>query len=300
MNTKMFWIHALSPLHVGTGQGLGFIDLPIMREKTTNWPLVPGSAIKGVIADYFKADDEAGGKEKSLLGAAFGKAGDDNSNSGALVFTDARLVCLPVRSLYGTFAWVTSPLALNRLKRDLGHAGETLNFGLPELKEGNTILLPDMKNSALQANEKVYFEDLDFAAGTDPAVEKWGEVIAGKVFSDDAEWKNSFLKRFAVLPDDSFDFLCEIGTEVSARICIEQDTKTVKPGALWYEESLPTESILSGIVWCDWVPKNGGFDKNRLMNEFCSDERLLQIGGKATTGKGRVRLVFDRGGTSHE
>ena len=30
---------------------------------------------------------------------------------------------MPVRSLYGTFAWVTSPLCLARLTRDLGAAG---------------------------------------------------------------------------------------------------------------------------------------------------------------------------------
>ena len=44
-NTKMYWLHALTPLHVGAGRGVGFIDLPIMREKVTNWPLVPGLSL---------------------------------------------------------------------------------------------------------------------------------------------------------------------------------------------------------------------------------------------------------------
>ena len=35
MSTKLYWIHALTPVHVGSGQGVGFIDMPIMREKTT-------------------------------------------------------------------------------------------------------------------------------------------------------------------------------------------------------------------------------------------------------------------------
>ena len=48
---RMYWIHALTPLHVGAGTGVGFIDLPIMREKTTAWPVLPGSAVKGVLAD---------------------------------------------------------------------------------------------------------------------------------------------------------------------------------------------------------------------------------------------------------
>src|SRR3989442_606393 len=107
----MFWIHALTPLHVGAGRGVGYIDLPIMRETVTNWPLVPGSAVKGVLADAYHADPDSRkkiGNEKLKL--AFG-VDDDNDNSGGansgsqagcLVFSDARIVCLPVRSLFGT------------------------------------------------------------------------------------------------------------------------------------------------------------------------------------------------------
>ncbi len=53
INTRMYWIHAITPLHVGSGRGVGFIDLPIMREKVTSWPLVPGSAVKGVMREHF-------------------------------------------------------------------------------------------------------------------------------------------------------------------------------------------------------------------------------------------------------
>ena len=46
---KMYWMHALTPRHVGSGCGVGFIDLSIMRDAVTNRPLVPGSAVKGVL-----------------------------------------------------------------------------------------------------------------------------------------------------------------------------------------------------------------------------------------------------------
>ena len=49
---------------------------------------------------------------------AFGESGEQSANSGSLVFADARRVCMPVRSLYGTFAWVISPVVLTRLARD--------------------------------------------------------------------------------------------------------------------------------------------------------------------------------------
>ena len=35
MNTHILFLHALSPLHPGTGQGVGSIDLPIARERST-------------------------------------------------------------------------------------------------------------------------------------------------------------------------------------------------------------------------------------------------------------------------
>ena len=31
MNVHRYFLHALSPLHAGTGQGTGVIDLPIAR-----------------------------------------------------------------------------------------------------------------------------------------------------------------------------------------------------------------------------------------------------------------------------
>lgn len=55
---RRYWIHTMTPLHVGTGRGVGYIDLPIAREKVTNWPCIPGSAVKGVVADHFGATEE--------------------------------------------------------------------------------------------------------------------------------------------------------------------------------------------------------------------------------------------------
>ena len=70
-NTRMYWLQAITPLHVGAGKGVGFIDMPIMREKVTDWPLVPGSAAKGVLRDHFflnGTDDQ-----KNLIDVAFRK-----------------------------------------------------------------------------------------------------------------------------------------------------------------------------------------------------------------------------------
>src|SRR5947209_1340089 len=44
-------IHALTSLHAGTGTALGVIDLAIQRERHTGWPMVAGSALKGILRD---------------------------------------------------------------------------------------------------------------------------------------------------------------------------------------------------------------------------------------------------------
>ena len=74
------------------------------------------------------------------------------------------------------------------------------------------------------------------------------------------DWQEQFKKRFVVLPDTAFDFLCETGTEVQTRVRIDDETKTVADKALWTEESLPAETILAGIVRCDRIFGRNGED----------------------------------------
>jgi CRISPR-associated protein Cmr4 len=296
----MYWLHAITPLHVGSGKGVGFIDMPIMREKITSWPLVPGSAVKGVLRDHFTqngTDDQ-----KNMIDIAFGKLVakeivDDSSNAGSLVLTDAHIVCLPVRSLYGTFAYITSPLVLERLRRDLEAAEHKKISDVP--RPGNSEAL-HLTGSKLVDNGKIFFEDLDFTAKIDDErTQEWGKTIAELIFSKNPAWQTLFKERFAVLPDDSFNFLAENGTEVVAHVRIEDNKKIVAKGALWYEESLPAETVLAGIAWCDRVFGGSGIRPDEILGTYCLDEELkLQIGGKATVGKGRARCLFT-GGKDH-
>jgi CRISPR-associated protein Cmr4 len=295
---RMYWMHALTPVHVGTGSQVGFIDLPIARERTTDWPLIPGSGIKGVLADRHGASDPEKPRTDSVLVAAFGRAddlGDQEANSGALVFTDARLVCLPIRSIFGTFAWATCPLALNRLVRDL----EAVEIKRPAptpapSEDGESILIAE-KSKLTNASSRAFLADLDFKASVQPEVTQWANALAGWLFPGDKDWQAAFRERFAVLADNTFNYFSGTGTEITTRVRIDPATKTVAEGALWTEEALPAESILSGIVWCDRIfsKNNGGLTSAKLIELFATKpERLLQVGGKATVGRGRVRVTF--------
>ena len=305
--TRLYWIHTLSPTHVGTGRGVGYIDLPIQREKVTNWPIIPGSAFKGVWADAFRAT-EAERHSNKKLALAFGTASDSDpteSNSGALIPTDARLVCLPVRSFNGTFAWCTSSLALSFFHRDLAASHMQ---GLPEPPppiDDDKIHHP--AGSALTHDDdghgdgRLYLEDLDFEAQQCETAKAWAEFISQQLFPDEdsaeGTWRKIFTSRFAVLPNSVFDFLTETGTEVVTRVRIDDELKTVAEGQLWNEEALPAETILYGVIQCDRVfSKNGnsGISEQNLLQEYATKPQNLQIGGKATTGRGRVRCLFSK------
>ena len=291
-NTRLYWLHTLSPTHVGIGRGIGYIDLPIDRDGVTGWPIIRGSAFKGVWADHHKATDEAR-KDNPKLRVAFGRAGENNdSNAGALIPTDARIVCLPVRSFRGTFAWATSPLVLQMLRRTLSLSEvKNLPNAPGSLEEGKAHCT---KTSVLVEGNQIYLEDLDFTAQKCETATAWATWIAECAFGKDDSWAAEFQKRFVVLPDNAFDFLCETGTEVHTRVRIDDDTKTVATGALWTEESLPAETILMGIIQCDRVFGREGKEITTLglLNEFAHKPLTLQIGGKATVGRGQVRCVF--------
>ena len=286
INTSMYWIHTITPLHVGAGRGVDFVDLPIMREKTTGWPIVPGSGIKGVWRDHFFNSIP----NKELIDTAFGKGSDgENEFAGSMVVTDARIVLLPVRSFYGTFAYVTSPLALLRLKRDLENANRKNIPDIPVLSDTQIFLA---QNRCLSNANKVYLEELDYGAQVDSLAPQWANYLAEEIFSED--WKNVFKQRFAILPDNSFDFFCQVGTEVNTRIRIDDETKIVAGTALWQEESLPAETVLAGLVWCDKVFGNGSITPEDVLSAFCKNEISCQIGGKSSIGKGQVCCRFGK------
>jgi CRISPR-associated protein Cmr4 len=271
---------------------VGYIDLPIDRDGVTGWPIIRGSAFKGVWADFHRATNDAR-RSDATLRAAFGIASDDDhSNAGALIPTDAQLVCLPVRSFRGTFAWCTSPLCLQMLRRTLELAGEE---GLPDVpKELADDIGHHATGTALVEEKQIFLEDLDFHAQDCPTATAWAGKIAGWVFAGETAWQEQFKKRFVVLPDAAFDFLCEAATELQTRVRIDDETKTVVDGALWTEESLPAETILAGIVLCDRVFGRNGEDITPagLLDRFAKDPLHLQIGGKATIGRGQMRCIF--------
>ena len=265
--TRLILLHALTPLHVGTGQAVGNVDLPIAREKATGFPIVPASAFKGVLRDNFN--------NQSWATQAFG----DADRAGAWVFTDLRILCLPVRSFFGVFAYATCPLILQRLQRHAQVFGIKGFENLSVEVQGADIALAS--NSALGKGNKVYLEDLDLTAKQSPEADAVANTIAEKLLPNSE--RRYFTERFAVVSNDVFTFLSETATEVVARVRLEDATKTVASGGLWYEEAVPAEAIFYGFV--------GATSAEPSLASLQIDQ-LLQIGGDATIGRGLCKVVI--------
>ena len=283
MEAKLLLLQALSPLHAGTGQGVGVIDLPIAREKATGIPFLPGSSLKGVFRD---ACDTT--KRTLIFGPDTGNA---ELHAGSVTFADARLLLLPVRSLRGVFAWVTSPLLLRRLKRDTQDV-TPLSFNTQMPVNEDTCCVSDA-GSGLTMNvgstQKVILEDLplDFTPNAD--VSAWAGWLGQNLFPKDVAAQNDLKSRLCVVSDDTLSFLLETATEISARIHIDDDKKTVANGQLWYEEALPTETVLVSLVVAATVKSNPTevFD---TVNKISA--KTLQFGGKASVGRGLCKATL--------
>lgn len=295
-NTRLLFVHALSPLHAGTGQGVGVIDLPIAREKATALPFLPSSSLKGTVRSVCSDKELA----RKLFGPDNADMESNESYASSVQFSDQKLLLLPIRSLAGTFAWVTSPYVLRRFLRDI----KDVQVKVPELK------VPTVQNSEqclIATNTKkitigddprmVYLEDLDLSAQKDGDAEAWAKWISKQIFSDESDWRDMLIERFCVVHDDVFNFMINTATEITARIRMQENSKTVKSGGLWYEEALPTETILSGVVLAS-PTKMADIEPEEI---FSSLQKLtgktMQFGGKATIGRGmcQVHIVQEEG-----
>jgi CRISPR-associated protein Cmr4 len=272
------FVHALTSLHAGTGQGVGAIDLPIARERATDLPLVPGSSIKGCLKEKYPGYEDLFGKEDS---------------AGLLQVSDARLLLLPVRCLGASFVWTTSSYVLRRLQRDLQSAGMDAGIPpIPELADSQALVASADPLVEVNREKKLVLEELDFSAKVEGAA--WSDWIGRRLFpnavgSNPSEWHRELNKRFAILDDKSFHHLARFATEVNAHVRIDQQKGTVKTGGLWYQESLPAETVLVSLFRTE-TRRGSGADPEAMLKPMLQ-EQFLQIGGKATTGQGLVRLM---------
>lgn len=301
-------IKTLSPMHCGIGIGTSDIDLPVARHAISGHPFIPGSTLKGVLKDeLLNRREQQTAKDRDLLKAIFGGDGtEDVKFASAISIGDMLLLALPVRSFFGTFAYLVSPYTLERFKSVIVRTlpekdipGVPTSLGLDVVNDTYRVMLTSDTLLSNPTRDTVLLEELDLQVDTTLA-DAWADFIA-EHFCIDEEDKTLFRKRFAIVDDNALNFLCDTALPVDAHIRIDEESGTVASGALWYEETVPMESLFCGVIGLDRSFKPGVQATSEELADVLlgraepgKREILTQIGGKSTTGKGFVSVRLTR------
>lgn len=307
-NGTVFFIRALTPVHIGTDIGLGAINLPTMRESITRHPLVPGSSFKGVLRDLGDYDlslekEESAPKERWKYWAAFGPSRANASDyRGGLVLSDARLLLLPLPSLKGTFAWATSRGVLRRFNRDL----EDVGVNALAVPEGDDVRVTQGSRLRLDDGRVSLREVLVKGRNDDGAVDTLAQQLGKYLWRSEVD-KAFFADRLAVLPDAIFDAFARSPLEVRARVAIDSERGTAERSGPWTEEHIPAETVLAGLVLgrkTAYRPPNTRgqaalqpFTPEAMVQVFTDavkEGKSMRLGGHSSVGLGRVYLTCPR------
>jgi CRISPR-associated protein Cmr4 len=299
MKRHLLTLYTRTPLHVGSGTSVDVVDLPIMRERITSFPVIPSSSLKGVLLQAAREkwgnprQDDVPEIAKTLFGAVDEEFEDkektQRSNAGCIQIMEAKVLAFPVRSLAGCFAWLTCPAALERFKRDTGK-----NFDVPRPEKDKVFAGVDLH----VANQKhVVFEE--FALELMPDAKLKAAAIAEEIKTacDDPLWSDSIPGRLAVANDENFQHFVTTCTEVVARIKVAPATRTVEGGALFNQENVPCETLFYSVLTV-LPPRRkgvaGDFDANAKLSDLLPNNNghlpILQIGGDETTGHGMCEI----------
>jgi CRISPR-associated protein Cmr4 len=280
-----------TPVHMGTGQSVSYVDLPIQRERHTSFPVLWSSGIKGVIRDL--ASRKWPDKEKVEL--IFGPESEGSEFASCISITDAKILLYPVRSLRGVFAWITCPLVLRRLKDDITSVGLNKDLDISEflnvtdgeaLVFGNDLIVKDKNEVVL---EEFVFEAKKKELG---GLEKFLSSLL-----PNNELTSKLKEHLVIVSDNVFKDFVNYAVEIRTRIRIDQAKGTVKDGALFSEELIPSESVFYSLVFVGEPFKkdgklNSANDVFEEMKSLFKDNGLIQLGGDETTGKGYMRVKF--------
>lgn len=289
--TALLLLTSETPLHAGAGQSVDGIDLPIQREVHTDWPCVYGSAVKGALRAH--AEQRMADKAiaiTDLFGPDHGGAQErDTSHAGALLVGDATLLALPVRSLQSSFKWVTCPQAITRFARTAERLGLALT--LPAISQ------PARDKALGQGDAKLFLEEFRFEQSPDACIGALAKVLAP--LSGGALDEATLVQRLVVVHDDIFSFLARNATSVQPHIAIDSTKKTLKDGMLWFEETLPPETLLYVPLTATASRRKGGaLTAAQVLEQFeqllPAGKNWLQLGGNETTGMGWCRVGIAR------
>jgi CRISPR-associated protein Cmr4 len=280
MNTCLLGLLAETSIHPGAGQSSGIVDLPVAREAATDYPVIPGSSLKGALLGLAR-QRELNGQERMNeqdRNRIFGRS----DNAGALLVSDARLLLLPVRSLSSAYKWVTCPHLLERFSRDQQRADKNaVKFELTTVEAGKYL---GVLAGTLFLEERQFEHEGELPGGIVPALETL--VPAATTY---ARTRARLAGQLVLLHDDDFAWFARYGLAIQARNALDPEKKT--SANLWYEETIPADALFYAVFA---ERQAGALD---AATKLFDQHPYLQVGGNETIGMGwfAVALPVQKG-----
>ncbi|MDY0300872.1 MAG: type III-B CRISPR module RAMP protein Cmr4 [Trichlorobacter sp.] len=277
--TSILTMYAVTPCHAGSGSSFSAIDLPIQRERHTNWPVIHASSMKGAMrAQFDRFKHRIEGNKEELTNQIFGS--EKNEYAGSLSISDARILAFPMRSTFAPFVWITCPAVLARLNKDFKIA-EKDTADLSELAQITTEQAFWLSGN-FEEKSKILLEDMEVTAT------KKIELAGISPYVTDAE-------RLLIVHDEVFSYGVSNCTSVMANIMIDQATGTTKDGSLRYHEELPSDTLLySVVIWGDSRDPKEQI-KADMIKDFVTKDVIanhIQVGGDLTLGRGIFEIKW--------
>lgn len=260
-------LQVLTPLHLGEGAQIGAVDLPVARERHTDWPFVPGASLKGALRAHARRDGRSDEDIQRVFGADPGEA----LFRGATSFGGGVLLILPARSFTSTFALLASPLTLGRFARQVSGTPE-----IPKPSSAERVLVGNGFDLKVPGEELAVVEDLCFVQESSPHVDTWADFLREGWLGDEAP-----LDHLAVVHDDVFAHAARAWLPARTRNAIDAATGVVDAHKLFSVEYVAPETLFWTLV-----------DGEDALLPLSGDAFVL--GGHNSTGSGRVTLWKER------
>jgi len=297
--TSLVTFYGISPIHAGAGASTSVVDLPIQRERHTNWPHIQASAVKGAMRQHFRRFAETVVNDKKaneFINYIFGYDGDNDnkkevhkdkedaskiiSNAGIISVSDAKLLAFPMRSNIAPFVHITSQAVLQRLQEDLNFCGENVSLSPFNVTADKAIWL--LKPSNIN-NPKIILEDYVVEVNTQE--QKLPEGI-NIYFSNN-------IKALLLVSEEVFDYCTSYCTEIQTQIKIDSEKGTAKDGALRYQELLPSDTLLYSVVYYSASAFETSFQADTVKKTVEENIRnYMQLGGDETLGRGICKISW--------
>jgi len=233
-NNRLYTIKTLSNLHVGSGDvNYSVVDKQVQRDTITKMPIINSSSLKGALREFVKnssiakqhiANSEAPQAGDKLIYAIFGqkpkleKGEKEKKKAGDVLFSEGKLLTIPVRTDKKAFMYATCPMLLETYK----DICEIYGFTLPDIDKLEFGYFSESVEGELIAEEQ------DFRLNRQESLKKLQPLIGDDVI---------------YLTDNEFK---EIVT--SLPIIARNHLENGESKNLFYEEVVPREAIFYMVL----------------------------------------------------